>query len=124
MTTRKKGGRQTRQSYPDEFKAQAVKLADRVGTTAAARELGLQTSQIYNWRTKIRHAESTSEAENRLLTENARLKRELAEQRDELALLKRRRHTSRGTRSEVCLHRAERVRGLRGSPVRLAGRVQ
>lgn len=89
MTIRKKGGKQTRQRYPEEFKVQAVKLAESVGATAAARELGIQTSQIYGWRTKIRHAESTSEAENRLLAENARLKRELSEQRDELALLKK-----------------------------------
>ena len=89
MTTRKKAGKQSRQQYPDEYKLEAVKLSDRVGTTEAARELGIQTSQIYNWRTKIRRAESTSDSENRLLAEVARLKRELVEQRDELALLKK-----------------------------------
>ena len=89
MTSRKKPSKQSRQRYPEEFKAEAVKLAERVGTTAAARELGLQTSQIYAWRTKLRQAETTSEAENRLLNENARLKREIAEQREELALLKK-----------------------------------
>ena len=89
MTTRKNGAKRTRQRYPEEFKDQAVKLSESVGTTAAARELGIQTSQIYDWRMKIRHAESTSEAENRLLAENARLKRELIEQRDELALIKK-----------------------------------
>jgi len=89
MTTRKKAGKQSRQRYPDEYKLEAVKLADRVGTTEAARELGIQTSQIYNWRTKIQRAESTSDSENRLLAEVARLKRELVEQRDELALLKK-----------------------------------
>ena len=90
MTTRKKSaGKQCRQRYPDEFKAEAVKLSERVGTTAAARELGIQTSQIYNWRAKLRHAETTSEAEGRLLSEVARLKRQLSEQSDELALLKK-----------------------------------
>ena len=89
MTTRKKAGKQSRQQYPDEYKLEAVKLSDRFGTTEAARELGIQTSQIYNWRTKIRRAESTSDSENRLLAEVARLKRELVEQRDELALLKK-----------------------------------
>ena len=89
MTTRKKSGKQSRQRYPDEYKLEALKLAERVGATAAASELGIQTSQIYAWRTQRRHAETTSEEENRLLNENARLKREIAEQRDELALLKK-----------------------------------
>jgi transposase len=89
MTARKKTKKQSRQRYPDEYKAEAVKLAERVGTSAAAEELGIQASQIYNWRTKIRHAESSSDAENRLLTENASLKRQLAEQKEELALLKK-----------------------------------
>lgn len=89
MTARKKTKKQSRQRYPDEYKSEAVKLAERVGTSAAAEELGIQPSQIYNWRTKIRHAESSSEAENRLLTENASLKRQLAEQKEELALLKK-----------------------------------
>ena len=89
MTARKKAGKKSRQRYPDEYKAEALKLAERVGTTAAAAELGIQTSQIYAWRTQRRHAETTSDAENRLLSENARLKRELAGQKEELALLKK-----------------------------------
>ena len=89
MTARKKSAKQTRQRYPDEYKAEAVKLAERVGTSAAAAELGVQASQIYNWRNRIRQVESSSDAENRLLTENATLKRQLADQKEELALLKK-----------------------------------
>ena len=89
MAARKKPGKQSRQRYPDEYRLEAVKLAQRVGATEAAKELGIQTSQIYAWRTKLRQAETTSEAEQRLLTEVATLKRKLADQSDELALLKK-----------------------------------
>ena len=101
MTARKKTKKQSRQRYPDEYKAEAVKLAERIGASAAASELGIQVSQIYGWRTKIRHAESSSDAENRLLTENALLKRQLAEQKEELALLKQ---------ASAISNRPERVR--------------
>lgn len=89
MATRKKTQKQTRKRYPDEYKTEAVKLAQQIGTTAAANELGIQTSQIYSWRTQRRIQESTTDTENRLLAENARLKRELAEQKEELSLLKK-----------------------------------
>ncbi len=89
MATRKKVQKKTRANYPDEYKIEAVRLAERVGTTAAARELGIQTSQIYGWRNQQRVQASTTEIENRLLAENARLKRELAEQKEELSLLKK-----------------------------------
>jgi transposase len=78
-----------RESYPDEFKVEAVKLADTVGTTQAASELKLQTSQIYSWRASIARKESTSKAESRLLSGNASLKRQLAEQKEEMAFLKK-----------------------------------
>jgi transposase len=91
MTNRRKPTKKPskRESYPQEFKTEAVKLADSVGTTQAARELKLQTSQIYSWRSSLARKESTSKAENRLLTENAALKRQLAEQKEEMAFLKK-----------------------------------
>lgn len=89
MTTRKTSKKQTRQRYSDEYKKEAVELAERIGTTAAANELGIQSSQLYNWRNRLRVIASTTETESRLLTENARLKRELAEQKEELLLLKK-----------------------------------
>lgn len=89
MTTRKKSGKSTRHSYPTEYKREAVKLAEKLGVGPAARELGLQSSQLYNWRAAIRRTETASDAESRLLEENARLKRRLAEKDEELALLKK-----------------------------------
>ena len=95
MTARKNGRRQPgkttvqRQRRSDEYKAEAVKLADRVGVPDAAEQLGIQPASIYNWRAKLRREETSSVAENRLELENARLRRELAEQKEELALLKK-----------------------------------
>ena len=73
----------------DEYKKEAVKLADTVGVTAAAKQLGIHTTQIYNWRGKLRVKETRTEAEIRLMEENARLTRELAEKKQENDFLKK-----------------------------------
>jgi len=39
-----------RARYSDEYKAEALKLADKVGVGAAAKQLGLHESQLYGWR--------------------------------------------------------------------------
>ncbi|MFC3393073.1 transposase [Aidingimonas halophila] len=73
------------QAYKDEVRA----LADHVGASAAARELGLQPSQLYQWRTKAQQ-QSASAREQTLAEENARLKRHLAEKSEELEIAKSR----------------------------------
>jgi transposase len=83
MTTRKKSKKVARLTRSDEYKKEALKLADTVGVTEAARQLQIHTTQIYNWRNKLRVKESRSESEKRLLEENARLTRELAEKKQE-----------------------------------------
>lgn len=83
MATKKK----QRNQYTDEYRSEALRLADRIGANAAARQLGLHCSQIYGWRGKQRRLESQSELERRLLTENAKLKRQLSEHQEELAIL-------------------------------------
>lgn len=40
-----------RKTHTAEFKAEALKLADKIGVAATARELKLHESQLYNWRT-------------------------------------------------------------------------
>lgn len=86
MTSKKKA---TRTRYSEEFKADAVACAERLGVAAAARELGLHASQLYDWRRK-RQAEGEQQANERALAdENARLKRELADRDEELAILKK-----------------------------------
>lgn len=91
MTNRRKPAtkQKQRETYPSEFKQEAVKMADTVGATEAAKQLKLQTSQIYSWRASIARKESTSKAESRLLPENAAMKRQLAEQKEEMAFLKK-----------------------------------
>lgn len=89
MARNTKQVKQPRNQYSDEFRAEALKLAERIGVSAAARELGIHGSQIYGWRGKVRQDESESESHKRLLAENAKLKRQLADQQEEMAILKK-----------------------------------
>ena len=88
MTTKAKSGK-TRQRYSQQYKDESLALAEKLGVAAAARQLGLHESQLYNWRSKARLSQDKSAVEERLLVENARLKRQLAEQNEELAIVKK-----------------------------------
>lgn len=44
--------KKTRKQHTPEFSMEALKLAARIGVTAAARELSLHESQLYTWRSK------------------------------------------------------------------------
>ncbi|HFD3002400.1 IS3 family transposase, partial [Escherichia coli] len=76
-----------RKQHSPEFRSEALKLAERIGVAAAARELSLYESQLYTWRSKLQQQKTSSERENELAAENARLKRQLAERDEELAIL-------------------------------------
>lgn len=41
-----------RKQHTPTFRDEALKLAQRIGVAAAARELGLYESQLYTWRSK------------------------------------------------------------------------
>lgn len=88
MTTQTKSGK-SRQRYSQQYKAESLALAEKVGVAAAARQLGLHESQLYSWRSKARLLQDKSAAEEQLLVENARLKRQLAERNEELAIIKK-----------------------------------
>ncbi|MFA1572067.1 IS3 family transposase, partial [Vibrio tasmaniensis 1F-187] len=90
MTTKK-----TRIKHAPEFKAEALKLAEKVGVAAAARQLSLYESQIYGWRKAVKKDAKISDRERELATENAKLKRLLAEQAEELDIGKKGRHLLR-----------------------------
>ena len=90
--TRKKAvnkGKDTRRRHTPGFKQEALLLADTVGVTEAARQLGLHGSQLYDWRRKLREQASTSQVERDQAAEIAQLKRQLAEQAEELAIVKK-----------------------------------
>jgi transposase len=84
MTNKKK-----RIFHSPEFKAEALKLAEKVGVAAAARQLGLHESQIYGWRKAAQKDTTTTQREKDLATEVAKLKRQLAEQAEELEIVKK-----------------------------------
>ncbi|EEK8465756.1 transposase [Salmonella enterica] len=56
---------------------------------AVARELSLYESQFYNWRSKQQNQFSSSEREQEMSAEIARLKRQLAERDEELTILQK-----------------------------------
>ena len=85
----KKPSAQARPRRSEAFKTEALGLAERVGVAKAAKDLGVYESQIYQWRAKAQMQASRSEREDRLATENARLKKEVAQQQEELAILKK-----------------------------------
>lgn len=81
--------KKTRRSYAPEYRSEALILADRVGVAEAAKQLGLHDTQIYSWRTQARLQQGRGQVEQQLATENVRLKRQLAEREDEVAILKK-----------------------------------
>lgn len=79
----------TRKRHSDEFKAETLILADKIGVSAAAKQLDLHSSQIYQWRLAADKKVNTSERESSLATENAKLKRQKAELEKEVEFLKK-----------------------------------
>ncbi len=76
-------------THTPEFRDEALKLAERIGVAAAARELNLYESQRYAWRSKQQQKMTSSERESEFAAENARLKRQLTEQTEELAIIQK-----------------------------------
>ena len=75
--------------HAPEFKAEALKLAEKVGVSAAARQLELPGSQIDAWRQNVKQNTKTNQHEQVLVAEVTQLKRQLAEQAEELDILKK-----------------------------------
>ncbi len=83
---KKKEATESRKKYntfSEEFKEEAVELANRVGNSQASRDLGTTETSIRNWRKKLNPTpESLLKEENKksyreLEKENKRLKKEL-----------------------------------------------
>lgn len=92
MTKPVSTSKKPRKQHTPEFRNEALKLAERIGVAAAARELSLYESQLYAWRSKLKNTHSSSEREQEMAVEIARLKRQLAEQAEqaeELAIIQK-----------------------------------
>ena len=85
--------------YTTEFKIEAVRLADSVGSSEAARRLGVPDSSLWNWIRLSREGKLQARPEgaapapkrgpSELEAENARLRRELANTQQDLEILKK-----------------------------------
>jgi transposase len=85
-------------AYPESFRREAVKMADQPDRTATevAAELGIHVGQIYNWRTQFNKlskkqftlADGTNYSKEEL-AEIRRLKKEVADLKDERDFLKK-----------------------------------
>lgn len=84
--------------YTDEFKHEAVRLAESVGGTQAAVRLGIPESSLGNWLRLAREGKGVSEdtggkkrrrPSSELEAENERLRRELANAKLDLDILKK-----------------------------------
>ena len=93
----KKSSAPSRQ-YTDEFKVEAVKLAESIGGNQAAKRLGVPESSLWNWirlsrSGKLKATEPGAKAVKRpvsdLEAENSRLRRELASAKLDLEIVKK-----------------------------------
>jgi transposase len=84
--------------YTDEFKVEAVRLAESIGGNQAAKRLGMPESSLHNWvrverAGKLRALNGAAVAAQRpvseLEAENARLRRELASAKLDLEIVKK-----------------------------------
>ncbi|EEQ9810211.1 transposase [Escherichia coli] len=89
MTKSVSTSKKARKQHSPEFRSEALKLAERIGVAAAARELSLYESQLYNWRSKQQHQQTSSEREPDISIGIARIKRQQAKWDKELAILQK-----------------------------------
>ena len=75
--------------YTVKYRSEALSLAGRIRVAAAASELGLHATQIYQWTATAAHEKSFSDRERQLREENARLKRQLADKSEEVEILEK-----------------------------------
>ena len=89
MSKQTKKYKPTRRQHTPEFRTQALALAEKIGVAAAARDLDLHDSQIYDWRSKAQTELLTSDLEKQQAVEIDRLKRQLKDKDEEVEILKK-----------------------------------
>lgn len=95
MTKPASANKKPRKQHTPEFRQEALKLAERIGVAAAARELSLYESQLYAWRKKQQQTLSGFEREQQQSVEIARLNVCWLNGTRNWPFSKRPRHTSR-----------------------------
>lgn len=82
-----------RQQYEESFKREAVTVfeSSKKTLTQVARELGVHENNLRNWSEKYGKQETTESGTTlqELLAENKRLRKEVAERAEEVAILKK-----------------------------------
>lgn len=89
MTISLSTSKKPRKQHTPEFRNEVLKLAERIGVAATARELSLYEYQLYAWRSRINNARYSSESEQEIYVEIARLKHQLAEGDEEPAIIQK-----------------------------------
>jgi len=79
--------------YNTEFKEQAVKMviSSDKSTSQIARDLGIKTTTLYSWVNKMKSADvlETGQSNEQMFDELVRLKKELAEVKEQRDILKK-----------------------------------
>ena len=83
-------GKRITRKYTSEFKQQAAELAIRIGTTRAAKQLGVSVANVHGWKSKAHNKEPQSKKDKvNLEEENRRLQKEVDELRKVNYILKK-----------------------------------
>lgn len=81
--------RKQHQKYSQQFKAQAIDRAEKVGVPQAAKDLGISEPLLYSWRAKQKQGGTPLEHQKLQQAEMARLKREVDRLAQENEFLKK-----------------------------------
>lgn len=95
MTKPTSTSQKPRKQHSLEFRNEALKLAEKIGVAAAARELSLYESKLYTWRSKQQQIVTASELESELAAEMPALSGNWLSGMKSWPFSKRPRHTSR-----------------------------
>ncbi len=81
--------KRTKRHFTPEFKQQAVELASRIGASRAARQLGINLSNLRNWKAKGTERSKPKPEDLNLQEENRRLQKEVDDLKKVNMILKR-----------------------------------
>jgi len=81
--------KQSRTRYTQEYKDDALALAARIGFSKAAQQLGHEVARLHAWKSQKKQKQTGQEREQALELELVKLKRQLADQAEELTIIKK-----------------------------------